>query len=44
MPPPWLVPMLWKMMEEEEGVSWHGLDLEIGEELELGPLPPNVQL
>ena len=30
MPPLWLVPMPWKMTEEE-GAFWHGLDLEMWE-------------
>ena len=36
--------MPWRMAEEEEGAFWHGLDLETQEELERGPLPPNIQL
>ena len=46
MPPLQLVPMLQKMTkeeeEEEEEAFWCGLDIETGEELELGPLPPNI--
>ena len=45
MPPVWLVPMLQKMMkEEEEEAFWHRLYLEMGGELEVGPLHPKVQL
>ena len=44
MPPQWLVPMLQKMMKEEEEAFWHRLDVETGQELDLSPLPPNVQL
>ena len=36
--------MLQKMMEEQEGAFWRGLDLETGEELELGVPLPVVQL
>ena len=43
MPPLQLVLMLQKITEEE-GAFWHGLDLETQEELELGALPPNIQL
>ena len=33
-----------RMSGEEEAVFWHGMDLEIGEELELGILPLDIQL
>ena len=42
MPPLQLVLMLRKMVEEEEGAFWHRLDLEMQEELDLGPPPPNI--
>ena len=32
------------MMIEEEAAFWHGLDLEMGEELELGVPPQDIQL
>ena len=39
-----LIPMLQRKITEEEVAFWHGLDLEIGEELELGIPPLYVQL
>ena len=33
-----------KMMWEGEETFWHGLDIEMEEELELGPPPPTIQL
>ena len=44
MAPLQLVPMLQRMMKEEEKAFWRGLDVVTGEELELGQPPPNVQL
>ena len=44
MPPLWQVPMLQKMMTAQEDAFWYGLDVEMGEELELGPPPLTVQL
>ena len=43
MPPLQFVPMLQRMMEEEKAF-WCGLDMVMGEELELGPPPPKFQL
>ena len=39
LPPLWLIPMPRRMSTKEEAGFWHGLELEIGEELELG-VPP----
>ena len=36
--------MLQRMSEEEEAAFWHRLDVEIGEELELGVPPLDIQL
>ena len=44
MPPLWLLPMPQRMLKEQEEDFWHGWDLEMGEDLELGPPPPRVQL
>ena len=44
MPPLWLVTVLLKITEGEKWAFWHRLYLEIWEELELGPPPPNIQL
>ena len=44
MPPLWLLPMLQRMSMAEEEAFWHGRDVEMGEELELGPPPPTIQL
>ena len=43
MPPLWLLPILQRIMKEEEEAFWRGLDVEMGEELELGPPPLNIQ-
>ena len=39
LPPLRLLPMPQRMLSEEEEAFWCGLDLEIGEELDLGVLP-----
>ena len=45
MPPLWLAPMLQRITrEEEEEALWRGLDVAMGEELELGPPPLTIQL
>ena len=44
LPPLQLMPMPQKMSSEEGVTFWHGLDLEIGEELELGVPPPDIWL
>ena len=44
MPPLQLVLMLQRMMKEKEEAFWHGLDVAMGEELELGPAPLTIQL
>ena len=44
MPPLQLVPIPQRMMKEEEEAFWFRLDVAMGEELELDPPPPNVQL
>ena len=33
-----------KMITEKKAAFWHRLDLEMGEELELGVPPPDIQL
>ena len=38
----WLILLLQRMSTKEEAVFWHGLDLEMGEELELGVPPPDI--
>ena len=40
----WLTLMLQKITTNEEAVFWHGLDLEMREELELGVAPLGIQL
>ena len=40
----WLIPMPQRMTTKEEVVFWHVLDLEIGEDLELGVPPPDIWL
>ena len=42
MPLLWLLSMPQKMTGEEEGAFWHGLDMELREELELGATPINI--
>ena len=32
------------MLKMQEEAFWYSLDVEIGEELEMGPTPPSVQL
>ena len=44
MPPLQLLPMPQKMLKEQEEDFWCRWDLTMGEELELGPPPPRVQL
>ena len=44
MPPLWLLPMPRKMLLAQEEDFWHRLDMVTGEELEIGPSPPTVQL
>ena len=39
-----LLPMPWRMSQTQEENFWRGQDLTTGEELELGPPPPRVQL
>ena len=41
MPPLQLLPMPQRMLVEQEEDFWHGWDLAMGEELELGCPPPN---
>ena len=38
------MPMPQRMLGKEEAAFWHGLGLEMGEELELRVLPPDIQL
>ena len=42
LPPVWLMPMLQRMTGEEEEAFWGGLDLEMGEELELWIPPQDI--
>ena len=42
--PLWLLLMLQRMSREQKEDFWHGQDLMMGEELELGRPPPRVQL
>ena len=44
MPPLRLLPMPQRMLKEQEEDFWWGQDMAMGEELELGPPPPTVQL
>ena len=44
MPPLQLLPMPQKMSKEQEEDFWWGWDMQMGEELELGPPPPTIQL
>ena len=44
MPPLQLLPMLQRILVVQEENFWWGWDLEMGEELELGPPPPTIQL
>ena len=44
MPPLRQVLMLQRMSKEQEEAFWCGLDVAIGEELEMGPPPPTIQL
>ena len=44
MPPLWLLPLPQRMSVAQEENFWQGRDMAMGEELELGPPPPTVQL
>ena len=44
MPPLWLLPMPQKMSKAQEEDFWLLRDMAMGEELDLGPPPPTVQL
>ena len=44
MPPLRLLPMLQRMSRVQEENFWHGWDVAMGEELEIGPLLPTIQL
>ena len=44
MPPLWLLPMPQRILLVEEKAFWHGWDMAMGEELEIGPPPPSIQL
>ena len=44
MPPLQLLPMLQKMSKVQEEDFWCGWDMVMGEEFELGPPPPTIQL
>ena len=44
MPPLRLQPMLWKMSMAQGEDFWQGWDVVMGEELEMVPPPPTVQL
>ena len=44
MPPLWLLLIPWRLLKEQEEYFWWGQDMAMGEELELGPPPPTVQL
>ena len=39
-----LLPMPWRILQAEEEAFWHGWDVMMGEELEMGPPPPSVWL
>ena len=42
MPLLWLMLMLQRIIKEEEEAFWYGLDVVMGEELELSLPPPNI--
>ena len=44
MPPLQQVPMMQRMLKEQEEAFWCRLDMVTGEELEMGPPPPTIQL
>ena len=44
MPPLWLLPMLQRISLVEKEAFWCGWDVAMGEELEMGPPPPSIQL